>query len=86
MNARDPSLPIPSGADDGAQALLAYAGRAGTSRSVPAMTDYIGVPAKSPMFDADWARHGYLDRAARRRVRPGSSSSRLPGCAWRRCA
>ena len=29
---------------------------------VHALTDYIAVPAKSPMFDADWARHGYIDR------------------------
>jgi acetylornithine deacetylase/succinyl-diaminopimelate desuccinylase-like protein len=29
---------------------------------VPALTDYIAVPAKSPMFDADWARHGFIER------------------------
>ncbi|MGB3423549.1 MAG: M20 family metallopeptidase [Castellaniella sp.] len=29
---------------------------------VPALTDYIAVPAKSPAFDADWAAHGYIDR------------------------
>src|SRR6201985_1109984 len=29
---------------------------------VPALTDYIAVPAKSPAFDPDWARHGYLER------------------------
>jgi acetylornithine deacetylase/succinyl-diaminopimelate desuccinylase-like protein len=27
---------------------------------VPRITDYIRVPAKSPMFDASWATHGYL--------------------------
>ena len=27
----------------------------GTSEIVPALTDYIAIPAKSPMFDADWA-------------------------------
>ncbi len=32
---------------------------------VPALQDYIGVPAKSPMFDADWARAGLLDKVAR---------------------
>jgi acetylornithine deacetylase/succinyl-diaminopimelate desuccinylase-like protein len=26
------------------------------------LTDYIGVPAKSPAFDADWAQHGFIDR------------------------
>jgi acetylornithine deacetylase/succinyl-diaminopimelate desuccinylase-like protein len=35
---------------------------------VPALTDYIAVPAKSPMFDADWAAHGlHRPRGARRR-------------------
>jgi acetylornithine deacetylase/succinyl-diaminopimelate desuccinylase-like protein len=29
---------------------------------VPALTDYIAVPAKSPAFDADWAAHGHIDR------------------------
>ncbi|MGF6299693.1 acetylornithine deacetylase/succinyl-diaminopimelate desuccinylase-like protein [Paraburkholderia sp. WC7.3d] len=29
---------------------------------VPALTDYIAVPAKSPAFDPDWAKHGYLER------------------------
>ncbi|WP_323121323.1 M20 family metallopeptidase [Burkholderia alba] len=27
-----------------------------------ALTDYIAVPAKSPAFDPDWARHGLLER------------------------
>jgi acetylornithine deacetylase/succinyl-diaminopimelate desuccinylase-like protein len=30
---------------------------------VPALTDYIRIPAKSPMFDAQWAAHGHIDRA-----------------------
>ncbi len=28
---------------------------------VPQLKDYIRVPAKSPMFDADWAVNGYID-------------------------
>jgi acetylornithine deacetylase/succinyl-diaminopimelate desuccinylase-like protein len=32
---------------------------------VPALTDYIAVPAKSPLFDADWQAHGYIDRVVR---------------------
>jgi len=28
-----------------------------------ALVDYIRIPAKSPHFDADWARNGYLDEA-----------------------
>ena len=26
---------------------------------------YIAIPAKSPMFDADWAQHGYIDTVVR---------------------
>jgi acetylornithine deacetylase/succinyl-diaminopimelate desuccinylase-like protein len=29
------------------------------------LTDYIAIPAKSPMFDADWASHGYIDTVVR---------------------
>jgi acetylornithine deacetylase/succinyl-diaminopimelate desuccinylase-like protein len=29
---------------------------------VPQLMDYIRIPAKSPLFDADWAAHGLLDR------------------------
>ncbi len=48
-----------------AAALSAFADRAWDERIVPALTDYIAVPAKSPMFDADWARNGYIDRVVR---------------------
>ena len=30
---------------------------------VPALTEYIRIPAKSPMYDAAWAEHGHIDRA-----------------------
>jgi len=30
---------------------------------VPALVEYIRIPAKSPYFDADWAAHGHIDRA-----------------------
>ena len=29
------------------------------------LTDYIGIPAKSPAFDADWAAHGYIETVVR---------------------
>jgi acetylornithine deacetylase/succinyl-diaminopimelate desuccinylase-like protein len=29
---------------------------------VPQLVEYVKVPAKSPGFDHDWAKHGYLDR------------------------
>jgi acetylornithine deacetylase/succinyl-diaminopimelate desuccinylase-like protein len=45
--------------------LAAYADRRWDEAIVPALTDYIGVPAKSPMFDADWQRNGHIDRVVR---------------------
>src|SRR5437016_3401943 len=32
---------------------------------VPALVEYIRIPAKSPHFDRDWQSHGYIDEAAR---------------------
>ena len=48
-----------------AAALAEFATRRWDEAIVPALTDYIAVPAKSPMFDPDWAAHGYLDRVVR---------------------
>jgi acetylornithine deacetylase/succinyl-diaminopimelate desuccinylase-like protein len=30
---------------------------------VPALTDYIRIPAKSPHFDRDWAKNGHIEKA-----------------------
>ena len=30
---------------------------------LPVLTEYVRIPAKSPMFDAAWREHGHLDRA-----------------------
>jgi hypothetical protein len=30
---------------------------------VPQLVEYIKIPNKSPMFDARWAEHGYMDQA-----------------------
>jgi acetylornithine deacetylase/succinyl-diaminopimelate desuccinylase-like protein len=55
---------------------------------VPALTDYIRIPAKSPMYDTQWAEHGHIDRAvdlitawARKRKIEGLTLEvvRLPG-------
>ena len=62
MNARDPHLPLQP---DEATSLADFADDAWDERIVPALTDYIAVPAKSPMFDADWAANGFLDRVVR---------------------
>jgi acetylornithine deacetylase/succinyl-diaminopimelate desuccinylase-like protein len=48
-----------------AASLAQYADEAWDQRIVPALTRYIEVPAKSPMFDAAWAEHGLLDRVVR---------------------
>ncbi len=31
---------------------------------VPQLCEYIRIPNKSPLFDAEWQQHGYMDRAA----------------------
>jgi acetylornithine deacetylase/succinyl-diaminopimelate desuccinylase-like protein len=59
MNARDPLLPVQP---DEASAIAAFSGRVWDEAIVPAITDYIAIPAKSPMFDADWAKHGHIER------------------------
>jgi len=33
------------------------------SEILPTLTEYVRIPAKSPMFDPDWKAHGHLDRA-----------------------
>ena len=40
---------------------LAQVSQAWDSDLVKQLTDYIAIPAKSPMFDADWAQHGLID-------------------------
>ena len=32
---------------------------------VPALVEYIRIPAKSPHFDREWRAHGYIDEAVR---------------------
>jgi acetylornithine deacetylase/succinyl-diaminopimelate desuccinylase-like protein len=48
-----------------AAAIAAHVDQAWDQRIVPALTDYIAVPAKSPMFDADWTAHGHIERVVR---------------------
>ncbi len=35
------------------------------SQIVPQLADYIRIPAKSPLFDADWAANGHIDAVVR---------------------
>ncbi len=59
MNAR-----IPQFALNAAQA-LAQVSQKWDADIVPQLTDYIAIPAKSPMFDAQWSQHGYIDTVMR---------------------
>ncbi len=66
MNARDPSLPPSSpAAPEHAAAIAAFCDRTWDDAIVPALIDYIAIPAKSPMFDADWQAHGHIERVIR---------------------
>ena len=59
MNAR-----IPPSVLDAAQTLNQVS-NLWDSQIVPCLEDYIRIPAKSPMFDAEWSEHGYLDTVVR---------------------
>ena len=62
MNARDPLQPL---LPDDSAAIAAFAANTWDEQIVPALTDYIAIPAKSPMFDADWQRNGHIERVVR---------------------
>ena len=59
MNAR-----VPESVFQPAQALDEVS-RAWDQDIVAQLTEYIRIPAKSPMFDAQWAEHGYIDTVVR---------------------
>jgi len=63
MNARDPLLPPPPPeASHHAAAIAAFCDRTWDEAIVPALIDYIAIPAKSPLFDAEWQAHGHIER------------------------
>jgi acetylornithine deacetylase/succinyl-diaminopimelate desuccinylase-like protein len=41
----------------------AFMGRIWDEEIIPALTNYIRIPNKSPAFDADWAQHGHMEEA-----------------------
>jgi len=43
--------------------LRAFVERAWDATIVPTLTEYVRIPAKSPMFDPGWREHGHIDRA-----------------------
>lgn len=49
----------------GAAGLSTITDRLWDEEIVPALSDYIAIPAKSPMFDADWQKNGFLDKVVR---------------------
>ena len=55
---------IPAGTLDAAQALSQVTAK-WDNDILKELTDYIAIPAKSPSFDADWARHGFIDTVMR---------------------
>lgn len=59
MNAR-----LPASAFQPARALTEVS-RAWDEDIVRQLQDYIAIPAKSPMFDPQWAQHGYIDTVVR---------------------
>ncbi|NCT69118.1 MAG: M20/M25/M40 family metallo-hydrolase [Rhodanobacteraceae bacterium] len=70
------------------KALSGFVGDLWDGQIVPQLTEYIKIPNKSPMFDAQWAEHGYMDAAvelmanwARAQPIPGMQLEvvRLPG-------
>ena len=60
MNA--PERLEPAHAPLNARALQDYADERWDHAIVPELQDYIAIPAKSPMFDAQWSQHGHLER------------------------
>lgn len=63
MNARIPEQALPEQLDP--QALRDFVDAKWDDEIVPALQDYIAVPAKSPAFDAQWAENAYIDRVVR---------------------
>ncbi|HEY8009780.1 MAG TPA: M20 family metallopeptidase [Rudaea sp.] len=48
------------------------------SQIVPQLVDYIRIPNKSPMFDKDWAAHGFMDKAVAQ-LSGWASAQEIPG-------
>lgn len=56
MNARVPSLTLDP------DSLKSFVDAKWNDEIVPALTDYIAIPAKSPAYDADWVKNAYIER------------------------
>jgi acetylornithine deacetylase/succinyl-diaminopimelate desuccinylase-like protein len=65
MNARDPAFPTSGSPSDPLQRATQRIHDTWDADIVPALTRYVEVPAKSPMFDANWREAGLLDKVVR---------------------
>lgn len=63
MNARIPDSAVSGPLDP--QALQAYVDDKWDHDIIPALRQYIAIPAKSPAFDAEWEANAYIDRVVR---------------------
>lgn len=70
MNARVPNLDAVSA--------LAQVSRTWDEELIPRLTDYIAVPAKSPLFDPQWAQTGLLERVVQQAA-DWISAQQVPG-------
>ena len=52
---------------------------------IPELIDYIHIPNKSPMFDADWQQHGYMDAVVEQFV-DWCQRYAMRICSWKFCA
>src|SRR5271155_3840444 len=44
-------------------AVIGYVNETWDRSIVPALCDYVRIPNKSPLFDAEWERNGHMERA-----------------------
>jgi acetylornithine deacetylase/succinyl-diaminopimelate desuccinylase-like protein len=59
--------------------LQSFVGQIWDDEVVPQLVEYIKIPNKSPMFDEQWAEHGYMDDAVR--LMESWARSKLPALA-----
>ena len=54
---------------------------------IPALTDYIRIPNKSPAFDPDWEKHGHMEKAVELFDRLGAreTEAACPARRWKWC-
>ena len=78
MTARDALPSMPSSASVNSDQLLADISAQWDTDIIPQLIEYVKIPAKSPGFDRDWAKHGYLD-AAIEQARKWVAAQNVPG-------